>query len=799
VAIQPSDSGESSRRTSDVLRESEERLRLLVEGVQDYAIFMLDTGGHVSTWNLGARRIKGYEAGEIVGQHFSAFYTREDVERGHPEEVLRLAAADGQYEEEGLRVRKDGSTFWANVVITALRDEAGNLRGFAKVTRDITARKEAEERERLLVREQAVREHAIDILESISDAFYAVDREWRFTYVNGKAEELWGRSREGLLGKNVWEQFPEAVDRESYRRITRAMEEGVTTEFETRLANGAWVAGRAYPSREGLSVYFRDETEHRRTKEAQRFLVQASDVLSSSLDYHETLASVARLAVPTLADWCAVDIVEEGGVPRRLAVEHPDPEKVRLAYEIGRRYPPDPDSPRGLYNVLRTGEPEMMAEIPAELVEQAARDEWHRESLIRLELRSYMVVPLVTRGRTLGAISFISAESGRRYGEADLRLAEELARRAAYAVDNARLYEESQTEIAERRWAQEELRASRDQLEAILRGVAEGITAQDPTGKVIYANEAAAQLTGFSSAQEVTNSSSADLIARYEILDEEGNPFPLDRLPGRRALAGEEEVEEIIRIRILTTGEERWIIIKAMPIFGEGGTVLMAVNILRDITENRRAKESLRRVTEAERSRIARDLHDGVLQDLSYTAAALGMIILQAGDAQLKEQLQTVIDAVRRGAQGLREVVNDLRLEDEEGRPFTETIESLIRRNRTMARKAEISLYIDERVPKAPLAETGMQVSRVIQEALTNARRHSGAKDIAVSLRTDGGDLVVEVSDDGRGFGPDTRPGVGMDSMRERAVMIDGELEIESEPQRGTSVRLRVPLAGKAS
>jgi PAS domain S-box-containing protein len=799
VAIQPPKSDESSRRTGEVLRESEERFRLLVEGVKDHAIFMLDGKGCVSTWNLGARRIKGYEAGEIVGKHFSAFYTREDVERGHPEQVLRRATADGRYEEEGLRVRKDGSTFWANVVITALRDDAGNLRGFAKVTRDITARKEAQERERLLVREQAARERATDILESISDAFYAVDREWRFTYVNGKAEMLWGRSREDLLGKNVWEAFPEAVNHESYHRIRRAMEEGVTTEFETGLAGGAWVAGRAYPSREGLSVYFRDEPEHRRNEEAQRFLVQASDVLSSSLDYHETLASVARLAVPTLADWCAVDIVEEDGVPRRLAIEHPDPEKRRLVHELERRYPPDPHPPRGLYNVLRTGEAEMMAEIPGEFVEQVARDERHRELLIGLGLRSYMVVPLVARGRILGAISFISAESGRRYGEADLRLAEELARRAAYAVDNAGLYEESQKEIAERRRAQEELRASRDQLEAVLRGVAEGITARDPTRKVIYANEAAARLTGFSSVQQVMTSSPAEILARYKILDEEGNPFPLDRLPGRRALAGEEGIEEVIRFRILTTGDERWAIVKAMPIFGERGRVLMAVNILRDVTENRRAEESLRRVTETERRRIARDLHDGVLQDLSYTAAAIGMIMLQAGDPKLKEQLQTAIDAVRRGAQGLREVVNDLRLEDGEGRPFIETVESLIRRNRTMAREATISLYVDERVPQARLGEIGTQISHVIQEALTNARRHSGAKEVSVSLRTEGGDLIAEVSDNGRGFGLDTRPGVGMESMRERADLIDGELEIESEPDRGTSVRLRVPLAGKAS
>jgi PAS domain S-box-containing protein len=267
--MQPSDFGGASGRTREILRQSEERFRLLVEGVKDYAIFMLDPHGHITTWNEGARRIKGYEAEEIVGEHFSVFYTEEDVGRGHPEEELRIARAEGSYEEEGIRVRKDGSTFWANVLITALRDEEGSLRGFAKITRDITERKEAEERERVLAEERAARERATDILESISDAFYAVDRQWCFTYVNGKAEELWGRSREDLLGKNVWEEFPEALGSESHRQIERAMEEGTTTEFETESpVLGAWVAVRAYPSREGLSVYFRDVTERKRAEEA---------------------------------------------------------------------------------------------------------------------------------------------------------------------------------------------------------------------------------------------------------------------------------------------------------------------------------------------------------------------------------------------------------------------------------------------------------------------------------------------------------------------------------------------------
>ena len=127
------------------LRHSEEIFRLLVEGVRDYAIFMLGPDGRVISWNEGAERIQGYEAPEVVGEHFSVFYAPDDVDRGLPGEELRVAAIEGRFEEDGLRVRKDGTLFQADVVISALRDEAGNLRGFSQVTRDITARKEAEE------------------------------------------------------------------------------------------------------------------------------------------------------------------------------------------------------------------------------------------------------------------------------------------------------------------------------------------------------------------------------------------------------------------------------------------------------------------------------------------------------------------------------------------------------------------------------------------------------------------------------------------------------------------------------
>jgi PAS domain S-box-containing protein len=180
------------------LRSSEERFRLLVEDVKDYAIFMLDPEGRVVSWNEGAERIKGYRVWEIIGEHFSVFYGEEDIERGLPEKELRVAAVEGRYEEEGLRVRKDGTRFWADVVITALRDEAGNLRGFSQVTRDITAYKEAEEALRSSLRELADLKAALD-----ESAIVAItDERGKITYVNDKFCEVSKYYREELLGQD---------------------------------------------------------------------------------------------------------------------------------------------------------------------------------------------------------------------------------------------------------------------------------------------------------------------------------------------------------------------------------------------------------------------------------------------------------------------------------------------------------------------------------------------------------------------------------------------------------------------
>jgi signal transduction histidine kinase len=192
-----------------------------------------------------------------------------------------------------------------------------------------------------------------------------------------------------------------------------------------------------------------DITERKNAADAQRLLAEASEALASSLDYKKTLVTVANLAVRDVADWCSVAIGDSTGHYENLAVAHRDPERVKWVEEYTRLNPPRFDTPTGVPQVLRTGKSELYPEINDELLEAAVATEKERRVIRELGLRSAMVVPMTARGRTIGAISFIGAESQRRYTADDLWFAERLANRAAYAIDNARLFEEATKARAE--------------------------------------------------------------------------------------------------------------------------------------------------------------------------------------------------------------------------------------------------------------------------------------------------------------------------------------------------------------
>ena len=205
-----------ARRAQDRLKQSEERFRLIVERVEDYAIFMLDVEGNVVSWNAGAQRMKGYTSDEICGQHFSRFYPPQDVQAGKPGEELRIAAAVGRVEDEGWRVRKDGSRFWATVVITALRDADGALRGFGKVTRDITERRQIEAR----------LEYQARLLDYVNDAIVAADENLVLTAWNSGAERLYGWSADEVIGRSTVDVLRTELSDADREEALRVLNEG---------------------------------------------------------------------------------------------------------------------------------------------------------------------------------------------------------------------------------------------------------------------------------------------------------------------------------------------------------------------------------------------------------------------------------------------------------------------------------------------------------------------------------------------------------------------------------------------
>ena len=769
--------------------------------------------------------------------------------------------------------------------------------------------------------------------------------------------------------------------------------------------------------------------ERKRAAEALRFLSEASAELSSSLDYRATLTGVARLAVPQLADWCTVDVLEEDGSTHRLAVEHQNPEKVAWAYELQRRYPPDPDAPRGVPGVLRSGRSEFYPEIPDEMLVAAARDPEHLRLMRRMSFTSAMIVPLVARGRALGAITLVSAESGRRYERVDLEVAEELARRAALAVDNARLYDAAQKEISERKraetrfrtlveqipavtyiqspsgakpleyvspqiedmlgysprteaiddefligmlhpddrerflaedrrtdetgepfkveyrqfakdgrmvWVRDEavlvrdedgrplywlgvqyditeqkrveeaLRQSEELYRTVLEQAAENIFLVDvETKRVLEANAALRRSLGYSpeefkdmtlydivahdrqsvdqntqriieegqrylgerryrrkdgSVVDVEVSASAifnrggeamsivahDITERKQAEEERsrlaaivessddailgktldgtitswnraaerlygysaeeavGQPismlFPPDRpdemLEILRKVRRGEDIEDLETVRVTKDGRHLDISVTVSPVRDPEGNIVGASAIARDVTERKKAEEALDEAREAERNRIARDLHDDILQDIVYALQEIqvAQITFDNGGPQA---LDEAADALRRSVEGLRGAIFELRLKETLGRSFVSSLEILMDLNRRMARrKYELDLVVEDGFPKAMPERTGREIVRIVQEALTNARRHAQPRRVWVRLWRDGDLARVEVADDGRGFETDGPGiGVGQESMRYRARELGGELTVESTPGGGTRVRFEIPVS----
>ncbi|RYZ29716.1 MAG: PAS domain-containing sensor histidine kinase [Chitinophagaceae bacterium] len=271
------------------LRLSEERFRLMVEGVKDYAIFLMDPKGYIMTWNEGAKRHKGYSAQEIIGRHFSTFYTAEDLETKKPERELKIAVETGKYEEEGWRVKKNGSVFWANIVITALFNEQNKLIGFSKVTRDLTERKEREENLR------RSEERYRSLVEQVTDyGIFMLDEKGRIISWNEGAKKIKGYTYEEVYGKYFSIFYPEedVINGKPSFELKKAIAEGKYEEEGWRIKKDGsrfWanVVITAVYNPNGTLIGFskvtRDLTERKEAERALRESYERYRELSSKL------------------------------------------------------------------------------------------------------------------------------------------------------------------------------------------------------------------------------------------------------------------------------------------------------------------------------------------------------------------------------------------------------------------------------------------------------------------------------------------------------------------------------------
>ena len=629
--------------------------------------------------------------------------------------------------------------------------------------------------------------------DSIPQQVWTAGPDGRLDYVNERVLDYFGRTFDEMIGWG-WSELVHPEDLpECLERWSASVRTGDQYEYEFRLRRAEddgyrWHLTRAVPMRGAdgeIVTWFGTNTDiedRRRTEDRQRFLAEAAWVLGSSLDYERTLADVARLVVPSIADWCAVDLLRDGALDR-VAAAHVDPLKVALARELADRYPVDLEGENGVAEVLRTREPQLVPRITPEQLDGAGADELHREIVQDLGLHSYLCVPLVARDQVLGVIMFVQAESRRVYGGDDLAVAQELASHAAIAIDNAQLYERAE---------------QRAQAARVLASVGDGVVLVDREGVIRLWNPAAAAILGRRE-HDVLGRPIADVIPSWE---EIAGLVPVASSP-----------TEIVRTETTTVeidGRELWISGSGVAV--EEGVVYA----FRDLTE----EHALERMRADFVATVSHELRTP-LAAIYGAAQTVRRTDLELDDA-IRDELLAVIATE---SDRLAQIVNDLLLSShlDSGRlpvriescDAVEIAASVVESARThLPEGTEVALVAPADLP--PVAADPGQLRQILTNLIDNAVKYSpGGGPVSVRLSPTGSGVSFEVGDTGLGIpaaeqgrifekfyrlDPGMTRGIGGTGLglyitRELVRRMAGTISVESKVDEGSTFAVELPAA----
>ncbi|MFL5812588.1 MAG: PAS domain S-box protein, partial [Bdellovibrionia bacterium] len=782
----PSAEQQSISNTS--LGDAEEIFKLLVSAVQDYAIFALDSQGRILTWNAGAERLKGYSAQEIIGGHFSRFYTHEDIARNHPKQVLELAASQGKYEEEGWRLRKDGSKFWASLVLTALKDSSGKLRGFAKVTRDLTERKQSEEalrkshdelESKVAQRTSALRQsekQLEDVLESTADGFIALDKNFTVIRVNRNQERISGLSRDKTIGRNHWEIWPKENTPKMWEACQRVIHERVPVRIEEYNAQlRLWIAVDAYPTPDGgIAAFFRDITQHK----------AALTSLEMERERFSRFAAASGLGV-WYCDLPFADLIWDRTVKEHFWLSSQDHVTIDTFYD--RIHPADREPTKRAIEGSITGRGTYDVEYRTTNPKDPSQFKWIR---------------------AIGWTDYDISGNPIRFDGITFDITE----RKSASAQLQQLYSEKDE-------LNKLLTLERAQLQSVVEHMPSGLVIIDPkTNEIILANRRAEEIWG----RAIPTSTERYSLQAFHI--DTDAPFQIEDWPSVRALKSKKPVlfQEIKIIR--GDGSIGYIQNGAAPILNQDGEVSFVIVTMEDITPQKAAELEVRKAVRIRDEFLSIASHElkTPLTGMKMQAQLFSRIMAKDPHAATTPaRVQQLADQMDRGLDRLARLIDDMldvsriqngklhvRLEKED--IAIVTLEALDRL-RPQLLSAGIELTADLS-PGLRCEIDRFRYEQVLTNLASNVMRYAPQAPVSVTLVAEDGRAVLRFQDRGPGIDRADQEkvfmrferlssaervsgmGLGLYICRQIIESMHGSIRVESERNQGACFVIELPL-----